>query len=191
MVVSTSNLAHLLLCAGTVAEWANTDAAQWRERLHLVARATHTGGGAWATIVPYTGAASDGAERVQSMLVEQCAGIRYGERVVVHSDDGVTLVVDPLADGRRRIADVVARLGSGVISEQRMSSELAAPAPGEPDLIVVLGKPTRLPVSLVWELAYAELVFLDAPWGALDSEHLEMAIDDFRRRDRRFGGVDS
>ena len=51
--------------------------------------------------------------------------------------------------------------------------------------------PTRLPPSLVWELAYAELVFLDAPWSALDSEHLEMAVDDFRRRNRRFGGLDS
>jgi undecaprenyl diphosphate synthase len=48
-----------------------------------------------------------------------------------------------------------------------------------------------MPASLVWELAYAELVFFDADWRALDAEHLEMAIDDFTRRDRRFGGVDS
>ena len=48
-----------------------------------------------------------------------------------------------------------------------------------------------MPASLVWELAYAEIVFLDAPWTALDAEHIEMAIDDFARRDRRFGGIDS
>jgi undecaprenyl diphosphate synthase len=43
----------------------------------------------------------------------------------------------------------------------------------------------------VWELAYAELVFLDVPWSGLDAEHVEMAINDYTRRDRRFGGVDS
>ena len=57
--------------------------------------------------------------------------------------------------------------------------------------VIVLGPATQMPASLVWELAYAELVFFDADWHALDAEHLEMAIDDFTRRDRRFGGVDS
>jgi undecaprenyl diphosphate synthase len=38
---------------------------------------------------------------------------------------------------------------------------------------------------------WAELVFLDVPWTELDGEHLEMAINDYTRRDRRFGGVDS
>lgn len=196
--MATSNLSHLLLCAGSVAQWANTSVTEWRDRVRLVARAAHAGGAAWATIVPHDaesdsedGGAELGAHQVRDVLVTQCDGVRYAERVVIHSEEGVTVIVDPLADGRRRIADAVSRLGRGSITEQRLSSALAAPAPGEPDLIIVLGNATRLPVSLVWELAYAELVFLDAPWGALDSEHLEMAIDDFRRRDRRFGGVDS
>jgi undecaprenyl diphosphate synthase len=77
------------------------------------------------------------------------------------------------------------------VTEQRLSSALSAPAPTEPDLVIVLGNATEIPGSLVWELAYAEMVFLDTPWNALDAEHLEMAIDDFARRDRRFGGIDS
>jgi undecaprenyl diphosphate synthase len=48
-----------------------------------------------------------------------------------------------------------------------------------------------MPPSLVWELAYAELVFLNVPWAELDADALEIAIADFARRDRRFGGVDS
>ena len=51
--------------------------------------------------------------------------------------------------------------------------------------------PTQLPPSLVWELAYSELVFLNVPWSQFDAEHVEMAVDDFERRERRFGGVDS
>ena len=63
--------------------------------------------------------------------------------------------------------------------------------PGEPDLALILGRPDTLPTSLVWELAYSELVFLDIDWSALQAGHLEMAIDDFNRRHRRFGGLDS
>ena len=53
------------------------------------------------------------------------------------------------------------------------------------------GPPNALPTSLVWELAYSEIVFLDIPWESVSSEHLQMAVDDFRRRNRRFGGIDA
>lgn len=189
--MNASNLSHVLLCAGTVREWADTTIAAWRERIRLVARASSNGGAAWATIVPNGEEDETAAEQVRVLLERELDGVRYADRIVLHSEDGITIIVDPLADGRKRISNAVGRLGGGAVSEQRMSSVISAPAPGEPDLIVVLGNATRLPASLVWELAYAELVFLDAPWSSLDSEHLEMAIDDFRRRSRRFGGLDS
>jgi undecaprenyl diphosphate synthase len=44
---------------------------------------------------------------------------------------------------------------------------------------------------MVWELAYSELVFIDIAWSDLNASHLELAIDDFNRRHRRFGGLDS
>ena len=91
----------------------------------------------------------------------------------------------------RIAAGATAVAASGEITEDRLAAALSAPAPNEPDLVIVLGPATQMPASLVWELAYAELVFFDADWHALDAEHLEMAIDDFTRRDRRFGGVDS
>jgi undecaprenyl diphosphate synthase len=67
---------------------------------------------------------------------------------------------------------------------------LYAPADCEPDLIVVLGEPTRLPPSLVWELAYGELVFRPMEWNELTKDHLVEAIADFAQRERRFGGLD-
>jgi undecaprenyl diphosphate synthase len=77
------------------------------------------------------------------------------------------------------------------IDEDKLAATLLAPASGEPDLVLVLGSPTQVPESLMWELAYSELVFLNVPWLKCDVEHIQMAIDDFQRRDRRFGGVDS
>lgn len=191
-MVAAASLSHLLLCAGSVGEWADTSPEQWRARIDLVARVAQTGGAEWATIIPTHGGADGEIESIRQVLQTSCGGVRYANRVVVLSEAGVTIIVDPLADGKQRIVDAAARVASSSgITEDRLSAAITAPAPNEPDLVIVLGDATTMPGSLVWELAYAELVFLDAPWTALDAEHLEMAIDDFTRRDRRFGGVDS
>ena len=50
-------------------------------------------------------------------------------------------------------------------TRRRITEALYGPADAEPDLILVLGPPNRLPPSLVWELAYGELVFLDVALG--------------------------
>ena len=186
-----STLSHVLLCAGSVHEWSQTDAAAWRARLSLVARVAQVGGAEWASVVPYSAGTPAEVAQIRKMLIESCGGVQYADRVVVLSDEGVTVIIDLCADGRERIAEAVNRMTTDEVTEQRLSSVLNAPAPTEPDLVIVLGNATEIPGSLVWELAYAEMVFLDTPWNALDAEHLEMAIDDFARRDRRFGGIDS
>ena len=53
-----------------------------------------------------------------------------------------------------------------------MAAALYEPADSEPDLVVVLGPSTQLPPSLVWELAYAELVFIPVGWRELCGRHL-------------------
>jgi undecaprenyl diphosphate synthase len=76
------------------------------------------------------------------------------------------------------------------INEASVAAALYEPADSEPDLVVVLGPPTQLPPSLVWELAYAELVFIDVAWADLTAGHVADAITDFSNRRRRFGGLD-
>jgi len=102
------------------------------------------------------------------------------------------VVIDTCPDGQQRFVNAVAQLSSNqVIDEAKLSATIIAPASGEPDLTLILGSPTKIPKSLVWELAYSEIVFLDVPWLRCDVEHIQMAINDFQRRDRRFGGIDS
>ena len=56
---------------------------------------------------------------------------------------------------------------------------------------MVLGPPTRLPPSLVWELAYGELVFVPVALARAAAPTTSLAaIDDFAGRRRRFGGLD-
>jgi undecaprenyl diphosphate synthase len=77
------------------------------------------------------------------------------------------------------------------VDEKSVAGVLYEPADVEPDLVLVLGPPTRLPPSLVWELAYGELVFVPIPFAALHAEHLAAAIEEYHGRRRRFGGLDS
>ena len=60
---------------------------------------------------------------------------------------------------------------------------------GEVDLLIRTGGEKRLSDFLLWESAYAELHFTDRMWPDFDTIDLETAVQEFRRRERRFGGV--
>ena len=60
---------------------------------------------------------------------------------------------------------------------------------GEVDLIVRTGGEQRLSDFLLWEAAYAELVFTPTLWPDFKRADLADALDEFRRRERRFGGT--
>jgi undecaprenyl diphosphate synthase len=57
------------------------------------------------------------------------------------------------------------------------------------DLLIRTGGEKRLSDFMLWESAYAELCFVDTLWPDFDADGLRAAIADFRRRDRRFGGL--
>lgn len=195
-------LGHVVVAGGTPAEWVAMSSEQWRERLAALARGAGTASAHWVTVLPHHG------ERLTAEELRRFAAtLDDTGKVVVHEygassrfvwrvDTGLSVIVDPDSDGHERFAAVVESLrSSGVdpamVDEDRLGAALLAPATEEPDLVIVLGPPSLVPTSMVWELAYSELVFLDLSWGALNATHLELAIDDFNRRHRRFGGLDS
>lgn len=188
-----SDLAHVLVCAGTVIEWLATSPAQWRQQIDSLVTSVSGVGVRWLSIYPYSGQAS-ALERTEicKAIISAFGGQRAGDRVSVVAQDGLVVVVDTCADGQERFMNAVAQLGTSQnIDEAKLAATLLAPASGEPDLVLVLGSPNAVPPSLMWELAYSELVFLNVPWLKCDIEHIKMAIGDFQRRDRRFGGIDS
>ena len=188
-----SDLAHVLVCTGTVIEWLATSPAQWRQQIDSLVTSVSGVGVRWLSIYPYSGQAS-ALERTEicKAIISAFGGQRAGDRVSVVAQDGLVVVVDTCADGQERFMNAVAQLGTSQnIDEAKLAATLLAPASGEPDLVLVLGSPNAVPPSLMWELAYSELVFLNVPWLKCDIEHIKMAIGDFQRRDRRFGGIDS
>lgn len=195
-------LSHVVVAGGTPAEWAAMSTRAWKSRLQTLADGAEAAGAHWVTVLPHHGPDLDGDGRAAYRRLLEGTGkvdvVEYGsrERYVRQLDSGLSVIVDPSADGHHRFADVVESLRvSGVdprtVDEAVLSEALLAPAVEEPDLVVVLGPPDLIPDSMVWELAYSELVFLDLAWGDLDATHIELAIDDFNRRHRRFGGLDS
>jgi undecaprenyl diphosphate synthase len=57
------------------------------------------------------------------------------------------------------------------------------------DLLIRTGGEQRLSDFLLWETAYAELVFTSRMWPEFANEDLERALDEFASRERRFGGL--
>jgi len=89
----------------------------------------------------------------------------------------------------RRLAERVAagELDSAAIDEQLFGQTLNALGLPDPDLLIRTSGEQRLSNFMLWQLAYTELVFLTVHWPEFDRQHLEQAVAEFRRRERRYG----
>jgi undecaprenyl diphosphate synthase len=94
---------------------------------------------------------------------------------------------------RDAIADAAARwLAAQAPSREAFGALLAAPArqtSPDVDLLIRSGGEKRLSDFLLWESAYAELLFVDTLWPDFGADDLRAAMADFHRRERRFGGL--
>ena len=70
-----------------------------------------------------------------------------------------------------------------------MLTEALTADSGEVDLLIRTGGEKRLSDFLLWESAYAELLFSERMWPDFDAADLDAALEEFRRRERRFGGL--
>jgi undecaprenyl diphosphate synthase len=70
-----------------------------------------------------------------------------------------------------------------------MLTQALAVESGDVDLLIRTGGEKRLSDFLLWECAYAELIFADRMWPDFDAGDLDAAMEEFGRRERRFGGV--
>ena len=91
----------------------------------------------------------------------------------------------------RRIAELSAagKLNPADINEATISRMLWTAESPDPDLVIRTSGELRLSNFLLWSGAYAELMFMDVWWPDFNRDSMEKAIDAFRRRDRRFGGL--
>jgi undecaprenyl diphosphate synthase len=73
------------------------------------------------------------------------------------------------------------------VSEATVAERLFAPELPDPDLVIRTSGEQRLSNFLLWQSAYAELVFTDTYWPDFGEDELRAALDEYARRGRRFG----
>ncbi|MFT8242735.1 polyprenyl diphosphate synthase [Roseomonas sp. BN140053] len=94
-----------------------------------------------------------------------------------------------IAAAARAIAQAVAagRVSPAEVDEALLEQHLATSGIPDPDLVIRTSGEQRLSNFLLWQSAYAELVFLDVLWPDFTGAHLVTAIEEFSRRERRYG----
>lgn len=95
--------------------------------------------------------------------------------------------------GRAEIVDaaralVAARADPNEVDEQHFAEHLYTAGQPDVDLLIRTGGDQRTSNFLLWQAAYAELVFVDCFWPDFTVDHLDAALTDYERRERRFGG---
>jgi undecaprenyl diphosphate synthase len=117
---------------------------------------------------------------------------------LTRANDRLTLVVafnygarQEIARAARRIADEVARgrLAPEAVTAELLGRYLDAGDLPDPDLIIRTSGEQRLSNFLLWQAAYSELVFVPTYWPDFDRATFEGALLEYRRRERRFGGL--
>ncbi len=113
-------------------------------------------------------------------------------------NDRLTLTMCVNYGGRAEIADAATAIAREVaagrldpedIDESTVQAHLDEPELPDVDLFVRSSGEQRTSNFLLWQSAYAELVFLDALWPDVDRRHLWWACERYASRDRRYGGA--
>ncbi len=120
----------------------------------------------------------DNAERLTSVHrnLELIIALNYGAR-------------DEIVRATRRIAEAVlaGEMSLDAIDHGRFAAALDTTGVPDPDLLIRTSGEQRVSNFLLWQLAYTEFVFLDIHWPDFSEEHLRQAVDEYGRRERRYG----
>ena len=130
-------------------------------------------------------------------LAPDIVGLLDEAQDVTRRNTGLTFVVAFNYGGRQEIARAaraLARLvGAGQLDPEAIDVEMLGGALDtrdipDPDLVIRTSGEVRVSNFLPWQTAYSEFVFLDQHWPDFDEAILRGAVEQFQRRDRRFGG---
>jgi undecaprenyl diphosphate synthase len=124
----------------------------------------------------WQGLASDIVEMLEDALAQTAQGKH-------------TLAVALNYGSQQEIARAAAKAAAiGDVTEASISAQLDTNDLPPLDLLIRTSGEVRLSNFLLWQSAYAEMLFVDTLWPDFKPEHLQAAIDDFGTRDRRYGG---
>jgi undecaprenyl diphosphate synthase len=96
--------------------------------------------------------------------------------------------------GRQEILDAVSRFsaanpGKRRVTEKQFRKYLYDPSMHDPDLLIRTGGEMRISNFLLWQISYTELYVTEVLWPDFAKKHFIQALEDFDKRERRFGGL--
>lgn len=94
-----------------------------------------------------------------------------------------------ITDAVKQIAQKVnaGELAAEDISDRTIDEHLQTAGIPDPDLLIRTGGEQRISNYLLWQIAYSELYFTNIYWPDFNEEHLHLAIEDYQKRQRRYG----
>ncbi|HET9818536.1 MAG TPA: polyprenyl diphosphate synthase [Rhodanobacteraceae bacterium] len=94
-----------------------------------------------------------------------------------------------IAQAARRVAQAAANgeIDPALVDEHTLADYFCLADVPPPDLFIRTGGEHRISNFLLWQIAYTELYFTDTLWPDMDAAELDRALDDYARRERRFG----
>jgi undecaprenyl diphosphate synthase len=120
------------------------------------------------------------APDIVAMLSDALEQTRHGKQ---------TLAVALNYGGQHEIARAAAKAAaSGEVTIESIAAQLDTADLPPLDLLIRTSGEIRLSNFLLWQSAYAEMLFVDTLWPDFEPAHLQQALDDFARRERRYGG---
>jgi undecaprenyl diphosphate synthase len=99
---------------------------------------------------------------------------------------------DEILRAARKLAEASVRgeLDPATMNDGDLTARLDTHDLPDVDLLVRTSGEQRISNFMLWQAAYAEMVFLDVLWPDFSAKHLQVALDQYRIRSRRYGGVD-
>ncbi|HJO56357.1 MAG TPA: isoprenyl transferase [Candidatus Scalindua sp.] len=107
-----------------------------------------------------------------------CLALNYGGRTEII--DATKKLAADVKKGKRKLKDI----NNDVFKEYMYTAGMT-----DPDLLIRTGGEKRISNFLLWEVSYAELWFTSVYWPEFKKKHLEEALIDYAKRERRFGGL--
>jgi undecaprenyl diphosphate synthase len=130
--------------------------------------------------------------RIRDLTAPARAAMAYGIKRTANNS-GMVLNLALSYGGRQEITDAVnalVREGRKRVSEADIAAHLYTAELPDPDLLIRTSGEMRLSNFLLWQLAYAEIVVTDVLWPDFRKPQFLAAVEEYGRRQRRFGGVE-